>query len=46
MQVQIDLEELDPPAGAIQIEGREQRSFVGWLGLIHGLEEFIGSPTT
>ncbi len=44
MLMQIDVKELDPPTGTVQIEGDENRSFVGWLGLIHTLEELIGPP--
>jgi hypothetical protein len=44
MKMQIDVRELDPPTGTVQIEGEKKRSFVGWLGLIHALEELIGPP--
>jgi hypothetical protein len=44
MLMQIDVKELDPPTGTVRIEGEENRSFIGWLGLIHTLEELIGRP--
>ena len=44
MQMKIDLKELDPPTGTIRIEGQKNTAFVGWLGLIHSLEELIGVP--
>jgi hypothetical protein len=44
MLIQIDVKEMDPPTGTVRIEGKENRSFTGWLGLIHTLEELIGPP--
>ena len=44
MQMHIDLKELDPPTGTIRFEGHKDAAFVGWLGLIHSLEELIGVP--
>ena len=44
MLMQIDVQELDPPTGTVRIEGEENRSFVGWLGLIRTLEALIGPP--
>ena len=46
MKMHIDLKELAPPIGTVQIEDEEQRSFVGWLGLMHTLEEVIGPPAS
>jgi hypothetical protein len=42
--MQIDLDALDPPTGSVRIGDQDKRSFVGWLGLIHTLEEVIGPP--
>ena len=46
MQMLIDFQELDPPTGTVQIEDQHHQSFVGWMGLIHTLEELVGSPTS
>ena len=44
MQMLIDFKQLDPPTGTVQTKDRQAQSFVGWMGLIHTLEELVGSP--
>ena len=44
MQMLIDFKQLDPQTGTVQIKDRQEKSFVGWMGLIHALEQSVGSP--
>ncbi len=44
MLIQIDLQEFDPPAGTACIEGQEDQTFVGWLGLLHVISELAALP--
>lgn len=42
MRIQIDLDELDPPAGTVQRPDGDRLPFEGWLGLLRVLSEELG----
>lgn len=44
MRIEIELDELDPPVGAVVRADGERRTFVGWLGLLRVLSEELDEP--
>lgn len=44
MNIQLVLDEIDPPTGTVSSEGREDQPFIGWLGLLHAISELTALP--